>query len=341
MMAFRWQTVSLKNAAGNVHRGVAPVIVSASRSTDIPAFYGDWLLNRLRRGYCVWVNPFNGTRQYVSFGSARFFVFWSKNPQPLLKKLREIDRLGVGYYFQFTLNDYDNELCEAHVPSVASRVDTFKRLADQIGPSRVIWRFDPLLLTDAVSVQVLLDRAERLTRLLHRHTEKCVFSFADLVAYQKVRQNLLRRHVAAREFTADEMVSIGSRLGDLGRSYGLRVATCAEKIDLTRFGIEPNRCIDDELMARCCPGDATLMAFLGRNTGPIQSGTSGKSSPGPMQGPRSLKDPGQRACCGCVLSKDIGAYNTCPHDCIYCYATSSPEWVDKRFRAHDPEAESI
>ena len=127
---------------------IAPVIVSASRATDIPAFYADWFFNRLDKGYLAWRNPFNGKDSYVSFANTRFVVFWSKNPKPLIPYLPILKDKGIGFYIQFTLNDYDAEQLEPGVSRLAERIDTFKRIVDEYGLGSVVWRFDPLILTD-------------------------------------------------------------------------------------------------------------------------------------------------------------------------------------------------
>ena len=125
--------VTISLPSGKTVIGHAPVIVSASRSTDIPAFYADWFMNRLRSGYCVWYNPFNQKPMYISFAKTKVVVFWTKNPEPMLKYLPELDRLGLHYYFQVTLNDYVDEGFEPNVGPVSHRVEVFKRLSDAIG----------------------------------------------------------------------------------------------------------------------------------------------------------------------------------------------------------------
>ncbi len=139
-----------------------PVIVSASRATDIPAFYADWFFYRLRKDYSAWINPFNNKKGYVSYQETRFIAFWSKNPKPLLEHLDELDKHNIGCYIQYTLNDYETDGLEKKVPTVQERIDTFKRLVDRIGLGRVIWRFDPLVLTDRITTDVLLDKIERI-----------------------------------------------------------------------------------------------------------------------------------------------------------------------------------
>ena len=125
----------------------APVIVSASIVTDIPAYHGDWFIQRLRAGYAVRTNVFSHKKMAVSFKNARLVVFWTKNPQPIVSRLKEIDALGLGYYFHFTVNDYEHEGLEPGLPALADRIETFQEISRMIGREKVIWRFDPLILT--------------------------------------------------------------------------------------------------------------------------------------------------------------------------------------------------
>ena len=176
-----------------------PVIISASRSTDIPAFYSDWFLERLRAGYCNWVNPYNREVFRVSFEGTRMIVFWSKNPKPMMERLDELEALGFkNYYFQFTLNDYVREGLESNVPPVEERIETFKALAKRLGKERVIWRYDPLILSDDLTVDALLERIACIGRELRGSTEKLVFSFADILSYRKVNQEVQERQGPAQ-----------------------------------------------------------------------------------------------------------------------------------------------
>lgn len=147
---------TIVNDRGETVEATTPPIVSASRSTDIPAFYADWFFNRLRIGYSVWINPFNGVPFYISYEKTRFIVFWSKNPRPLLKHLDYLNQRGIGCYFQYTLNDYENEGLEKGVPRLEQRIETFKLLVDKLGKGHVIWRFDPMILTDKISIDNLI-----------------------------------------------------------------------------------------------------------------------------------------------------------------------------------------
>lgn len=293
-----------------------PVVVSASRSTDIPAFYTDWMLSRLQLGHCTWINPFNRAEFNVSFKDTRLIVFWSKNPKPMLARLAEIESLGFSqYYFQFTLNNYVAEGLEPNVPKVETRIDTFRRLVDRIGKERVIWRFDPLLLTDKITIDALLERIGTIGRQLKGYTNKLVFSFIDIAPYRKVQRNLAG--LGCREFTAEMKVRFAEGLVRLNEELCFDLATCAEDVDLSDYGITHNKCIDDELMLREFNADTKLMDFIGAERDIFGRWTIRKSK----------KDKGQRKSCGCVSSKDIGMYNTCPHLCRYCYANTTDSAV--------------
>ncbi|MDE6197336.1 MAG: DUF1848 domain-containing protein [Muribaculaceae bacterium] len=295
-------TISLSNDKGTEVPARVPLIVSASRATDIPAFYADWFFRRLDKGYVRWRNPFSGQESYVSLGNTRFIVFWSKNPAPLIPYLPKLKARGIGCYIHFTLNDYEAEGLEPNVPPLAQRIDTFRRLVDALGVGGVVWRFDPLILTDKISVDTLLERIAHIADSLSDWTEKLVFSFADIESYKKVSRNLRLCGINYREWVEESMRMFASRLAAMNLdNWRLRLATCAERIDLSEYGIEHNRCVDPELISRLAPHDATLQNFLYN----------------------AKTDSGQRKACGCILSKDIGAYSTCPHSCLYCYANTS------------------
>ena len=293
-----------------------PLIVSASRATDIPAFYSRWFFDRLRDGYIRWRNPYNGKDSYVSFGETRFVVFWSKNPAPIIPYLPLLKERNIGCYFQFTLNDYEAEGLEPNMPLLTRRIDALKQIVDVLGIGSVVWRFDPLILTDRISSDDLLRKLESIANPLNGYIEKLVFSFADISTYKKVGRNLSVAGINYREWTEPEMLDFARRLSAL--NLGLELATCAEKVDLSQFGISHNRCIDPDLICRLAPN---LQCEI-----------------------RRLKtDKGQRTLCGCISSKDIGAYNTCPHGCAYCYANTTPYSAQQNYLRHlqNPNNDSI
>ena len=316
-MSFKaWDKENITLEDGSVTEAICPVIISASRATDIPAFYSKWFINCLNRNYVKWINRYNNKAQYVSFSKARVIVFWSKNPQPLIQHLPALDAKGLNYYVQYTLNDYGVEGFEPNVPSLALRVETFKQLSALIGKKRVIWRFDPLILAEDVTVEKLLAKIEKVGNAVHPYTERLVFSFADIECYKTVQANLARENVKCIDFTPESMEQIAAGIQALNKNWGLTLATCAEKLDLAKYGIEHNRCIDDRLMIEAFPKDEKLMDFLGYKVDMFANPSSDY-----------VKDKGQRTACGCMVSKDIGMYDTCPHHCVYCYANVSPESV--------------
>ena len=317
----------------------APIIISASRATDIPMFYSDWFINRWEAGYLKWTNPFNGKPLYVSFKDVRVVVFWTKNPRPMFKYLDYLDKNIPNYYFQFSLNDYDKEGYEAKVSSVESRIKTFKELSQRIGKKRVVWRFDPLILTDEINIEELLRRVKRIGDALHNFTEKLVFSFVDIGIYKKVQNNLQKEQVPYIEWTPQLMDEFASKLSELNRSWGLQLGTCSEKIDLEKYNIVHNKCVDDDLMIDLFSEDKELMKFLGVEIAEPSLFETERT----VTKKRNLKDKGQREDCGCVMAKDIGQYNTCPHECNYCYANTSKELAKKNYKLHleDPNSESI
>ena len=307
------QTISICNDNSTELLAQTPLIVSASMATDIPAFYADWFFHRLEKGYIRWRNPFSGQDSYVSFANTRFIVFWSKNPEPLLPYLSVLKERGIGCYIQYTVNDYEAEGLEPNVPSLAQRIDTFSRLVDTLGSGPVVWRFDPLILTDKINIDTLLEKIAHIANALTGYTEKLVFSFADIESYKKVSHNLRLSGINYREWDEESMQEFALRLSTLNRdNWNFRLATCAERIDLSEYGIEHNRCIDPELISRLTPHDAILQNFLYN----------------------AKTDTGQRKACGCILSKDIGAYNTCPHGCLYCYANTSPTSAFLNYKKH-------
>lgn len=329
----------MKPLTGTSVNSAKPVIISASRSTDIPAFYSDWLISRIKAGYVKWKNPFSGEVTDVSFEQARLFVFWTKNPNPMLSKLEFYDERGFNYYFQYTLNDYEHENWESGLPRLEERIETFIRLSERIGKERMIWRFDPIILSDKLDQDEILRRIERIGQRLRQHTERLVFSFIDIDSYRKVRHNLSSLPDRLQEIDTQTMVYLASGISQLNACWGLELGTCAEKIDLEQYDIEHNRCIDDRLIIRLFSHDKELMAYLGYTaTDQIDFLADQNTEYNYLK----IKDRGQRKACGCIKSKDIGQYNTCPHGCVYCYANTDHDTALKNWKkAQEKELDSI
>ena len=292
-------------------------VVSASRRTDIPAFYSEWFMNRVRAGYCLVPNPHN-TKQvsYVPLApdETDAIVFWTKNPAPMLKHIEELEKAGFRFYFQYTLNDYPKEL-EPGVPPASQRIEAFIKLSGMIGPERVIWRYDPIIVSNHTGFSFHREKFAALCEHLARFTRRVVVSIVDL--YAKTKRNLRRLENDGFRFAEDpvndpEVDDLLSELAKTARKFALEIATCAEKRNYTELGIAPGRCIDGDLIER-----------LWRLHRPWK------------------KDPGQRDACGCVLSKDIGANDSCLHNCPYCYATRNGELACRLNEKHDPSTKAL
>jgi DNA repair photolyase len=248
----------------------------------------------------------------------------------MLKHLDFLDERGYNYYFQFTLNDYDSEKLEPKVLPVQARINTFIELSERVGKEKVIWRFDPLILTDRIGVNELLKKVENIGNQLNGHTDKLVFSFADIKVYKKVKSNLTNSNINYLEFNERTMNEFAAGLHCLNEKWGFELATCAEQISLEKYGIVHNKCIDDDLIIKLFPKDKDLMDFLGVKITPPNMFDLCEN----IEKKKNNKDKGQRQFCGCIMSKDIGEYNTCPHACEYCYANSSKEIALQNWHLH-------
>lgn len=295
-----------------------PVVISASRATDIPAFYADWFIHRLEKGYVRWINSFHpGLPCYVSFEDTRAIVFWSKNPAPLLPYLHYLDARGYVYYVQFTLTDYGPEGLEPGLPPLNERVSTFIQLSERLGRDRVIWRFDPVLCTSSLDVKTLLSRIQAIGALVSPYTEKFVFSFVD-TSYAKVKKQAAIWHF--RTLNQEERKDFIRGIVRMNQTWNLSLASCADEADY-HPAIDHNKCIDDVLLRRIGQHDNALIRYLDRFP---------------------EKDRGQRPACRCIRSKDIGQYDTCLHGCVYCYATDHKKarlYAEKH--TEHPEADTI
>ena len=345
------EKVSIQTDSGEIVEATAPVIISASRSTDIPAFFAKWFFNRLAKGYCVWYNPFNQQPMYISFSKCKVVVFWTKDPEQIIPFLPELDRRGIHYYFQVTLNDYMKEGFEPNVPPVEKRIETFRKLSQLIGKEKVICRFDPLIITPTIGPRELLKRIWNIGNQLKGYTDKLVFSFVDVKAYRKVQNNLVKEtmlftkeDVEKAEANHAQRIEIVEGLLKIRNAWhqegwDVEMATCAEDINLEKYGIEHNRCIDGELMKRIFADDEELVYYLHTLKWPERD-IFGQLPPIPEK-KKNVKDVGQRKICGCMVSKDIGMYNTCRHFCVYCYANTSKESVMKNVSKYNEDSESI
>lgn len=271
------------------------MILSVSRRTDIPAFYSKWFMERLRAGFVMVRNPMNYhqvSQVPISPDVVDCIVFWTKNPLPLMKYIDEIKR-QYQFYFQYTLNAYERDV-EESLPQLKAKMQAFRQLAEQVGPERVIWRYDPIFISDKYTVDWHCQEFSRIADNLRGYTESCVFSFLDM--YPKIKTNI--KGLNMRSPSGEEIEKISKYFADVARTCNLTLKTCAETVDLDKYSIQHNSCIDGKLISRLIGCKLDIK-----------------------------KDKNQRTECGCLESIDIGQYNTCRHGCRYCYANFNPQSV--------------
>lgn len=282
------------------------MILSASRRTDIPAFYGEWMMNRLRAGYLLVRNPYRHSQIHrirLNPDVVDCIVFWTKDPEPFLPQLKELDQMGYRYYFQFTVTPYGKRI-EPFLREKSRIVKTFRELSGRIGPERVCWRYDPILLDEEYTCERHQLEFEKLCQELSGFTDSVTISFLDL--YRGLQKK------GMRACTPLEMAQLAAIVSGCARSHGLTVLACCEEMDMTPYGIRRGSCIDAQRIQKICKA--------------------------PL---KAIRDSSQRTGCGCMQSTDIGAYNTCQNGCVYCYATTSAAAARKRYEAHNPAGEFL
>lgn len=286
-------------------------VISASRRTDLPAFYWPWFMNRIRAGYCHWVNPFRADQVFrVSMGPEDIagIVFWTRDARPMLPEIARLREAGYAFYVHYTINGYSREL-EHHSPAAPKAVETLRALSDAIGPHRVIWRYDPVILGSATSPAYHFRQFEALAEKLGGAVRSVYISFCD--PYNKTRRHF--KEISERlgwEFEfgpAQRHREMAARMAEIASARGMQLYTCAEP-GLEVTGVEAGRCIDPDLLAELRPD----LDF-------------------------HLKTTPTRPGCGCVQSVDIGGCDTCVFGCEYCYANHNLDLPRRRTQEHDPE----
>ena len=279
------------------------VILSVSRRTDIPNYYSEWFMNRIKEGYLYVRNPINThqiSKIILSPEVVDCIVFWTKNPEPMFARLDELE--AYKYYFQFTLTGFGSDI-EYNVPHKKEvMIPIFQKLSQKIGMDKVIWRYDPIFFTDKYNPEYHLKAFGQIAKELRGYTSKCVISFADL--YAKNAKNM--KALNSFSLAENDLITFGREIALIAGNHDIKVAACAEKADLSSCGIEHNHCIDKELIEK----------MIGCK---IQAD----------------KDKNQRKECGCIESIETGTYNTCKNGCQYCYANYSQESVSQNCKLYD------
>ena len=286
-------------------------VISASRRTDVPAFYWCWFMNRVDAGFCDVANPFNSRQvRRVSLRPADVaaIVFWTRDARPMIADIAQLEAAGYAFYVQYTLNGYPREL-EPGAPERAESVAALRALSSRLGPDRVIWRYDPIVFSTATPADYHVEQFSALARELRGAVNAVTISFCD--PYGKTRRNFARlSNELGWSFEAgvpEQHAALAGWLAEAAAESSMQLSTCAEAA-LRVPGVRSGHCIDPDLLSRLRPDlDLHLRAA------PTRTG------------------------CGCVESVDIGAYDTCVCGCVYCYANRSLALARRRHAEHDPE----
>lgn len=282
------------------------MILSVSRRTDIPNYYSEWFINRIKEGYLYVRNPMNAhqiSKINLSPDVVDCIVFWTKNPIDMIDKLDELR--DYQYYFQITLTGYGKDI-EPGLPDKNDvLIPAFKRLSNKIGKKKTVWRYDPILINSKYTKDYHYRAFTKIADELKDYTERVVISFVDL--YAKTQRNT--EGLQIENTRPDEMIEIAARLAEIAHDRGLEIESCAEIIDLESVGVSHGHCIDKNL----------IEDIIGC---PIKVG----------------KDKNQRPECGCMESVEVGSYNTCKNGCKYCYANFNPERVKSQTHLYNPNS---
>ena len=283
-------------------------IISASRRTDIPAFYTEWFIDKVRKGYCKVVNPYNPSQiKKVSLhpGDVAAVVFWTRRSGPLQPYLRELDGRSFNYYFLYTVTGYPG-VYEKGLPDIEETIDDFLALAELIGPEKVIWRYDPVIITPELNTDYHIRNFTRLAFRLSPGTKNVIITFVK--RYRHIEEKLKDMGYAVP--SPGDRSALEERFLSAASAEGMRIKGCGKRDTLNN--VHKGKCIDDMLMRELFG----LELFTG-------------------------KDRGQPEECNCIRSIDIGSYGSCLHRCVYCYASRNFVRAERRYREHDYRAEML
>jgi hypothetical protein len=289
------------------------MIISASYKTDIPTFYGEWFVRRLRAGFCGMVNPYNRQvyRVAIDRASVDGFVFWTKNVGPFLTHLPEVHDRGFPFVVQYTINAYPRAL-ETSVVDWERSAETAWRVRESFGRRALVWRYDTILFSSLTPAEFHVDNFARIAERLDGATDEVVVSFAQI--YKKTKRNVtLAAEQAGFQWhdpDGDEKRALLSKLLAIARQHRMQLTVCSQR-ELIVEGSEDARCVDARRLADIAGGSL------------------------------STRLKGNRKDCGCYESRDIGEYDTCPHGCVYCYAVRAKDVALARFRKHDPDSDFL
>ena len=282
------------------------MLLFASGRTDIPAFYSQWFMNRIRSGFVDVRNPYYG-EQVARYRLTRDVVdciaFCTKNPRPLLPYIEELKATGIGLYFFVTITPCEKDV-EPNVPEKSEVIESFTELSHSLGKERVCWRYDPIFTDEKYSVSYHIKAFRRMSEQLSGTTDRCIISFIDLYA------KTLKNFPGVKEVSESDQKFLAQSFSRIAFENGIKIESCAEKLDLSAYGVEPGACVSREIIEKAA--GIHLIQKTGKQN--------------------------LRKHCACLPMHDIGAYNSCPHLCKYCYANYDARLVAKNYAIHNPES---
>lgn len=277
------------------------MIINAGMRTDIPGYYSEWFYNRIKDGFVYVRNPYYPeqiTKYILSQDVVDCICFCTKNPKPMLNRMNELS--GFKQFWFVTITPYEKDI-EPYVPNKLNVMESFKKLSEKVGIKAISWRYDPIFITEKYNLDFHIKSFEKMAQNLSGYVDNCVISFVDL--YQKTKRNFS----GVREVTRDERLKLGEAFADIGKKYGIKIRSCCEGTELEVFGVDVSGCMTQNIIERAI-------------------GSS-------LEVPKSRK--WAREECDCLISSDIGEYNTCGHGCVYCYANYDRETVVRNMKLHN------
>lgn len=280
------------------------MIINTGCRTDIPAYFSKWFYNRIKEGYVLVRNPYypNQILRYkLTKEAVDCLIFCTKNPYPMLGRIKEISEFNQFWFV--TITPYEKDI-EPNVPDKGRVMEAFKQLSEIVGINCISWRYDPIFIYEKYSLDFHLKSFEKMAKDLCGYVDNCVISFIDL--YAKTRQNFPE----VREVTKEEQMTIGKVFAEIGREYGIRIRTCCEGTELAQYGVDISGCMTKSVIEKAVGCELDV--------------------------PKSRKS--TRQACDCLIGNDIGMYNTCGHGCVYCYANYNQQTVQQNLKHHNPES---
>ena len=282
------------------------MLIFSSGRTDIPAFYSEWFLNRIRDGFVDVRNPYYSeqvARYKLTPDVVDCLVFCTKNPAPMIPHLEELKSKKMGLYFFVTITPYEKDV-EPNVPEKEQVLDSFIEMSKILGKDQVCWRYDPIFTDEKYSVSFHIKAFRKMAEKLRGTTDRCMISFIDL--YEKTKKNF----PGIKEVSEQDQKFLAQSFSRIGFENDIKIESCAEKLDLTAYGVEQGACVSRQIVEKA--SGIHLIAKAGKSN--------------------------LRKHCICLPTTDIGAYNSCPHLCKYCYANYDKRLVEKNFARHNPNS---